>query len=149
MSKQLTECLASLKIKRKEDFLAKGEEIPEWLFISEAGTPLIEGHWREKAFKKTLEKAKLRKIRIHDIRHTYASQLIQDNRSLAYIKDQLGHHSIQVTVDIYGHLVPGANKEVVDSLDDPDCTYITPNQKNVDTSSNISSCFYFGSPTGT
>jgi len=129
MSRQLTECLSKLKIKRKEEYLAKGEGVPEWIFISEIGTPLIEGHWRERIFKKILEKAKIRQIRIHDIRHTYASQLIQDNRSLAYIKDQLGHHSIQVTVDIYGHLVPGANKEVVDSLDDPDYTYIAPNLK--------------------
>jgi integrase len=129
MSRQLTECLSKLKIKRKEEYLAKGEGVPEWIFISEIGTPLIEGHWRERVFKKILEKAKMRQIRIHDIRHTYASQLIQDNRSLAYIKDQLGHHSIQVTVDIYGHLVPGANKEVVDSLDDPDYTYIAPNLK--------------------
>ena len=33
------------------------------------------------------------------------------------MKDQLGHHSIKVTVDVYGHLVPGANKAAVDRLD--------------------------------
>jgi hypothetical protein len=38
--------------------------------------------------------------------------------SLAYIRDQLGHHSIKVTVDIYGHLTPEGNKEAVDGLDD-------------------------------
>ena len=54
----------------------------------------------------------------HNLRHTYASLLIQSGESLAYIRDQLGHHSIKVTVDIYGHLVPGANKEAVDKLDD-------------------------------
>jgi integrase len=59
-----------LKIKRKEEYLAKGEGVPEWIFISEIGTPLIEGHWRERVFKKILEKAKMRQIRIHDIRHT-------------------------------------------------------------------------------
>ena len=32
------------------------------------------------------------------------------------MKDQLGHHSIQVTVDLYGHLVPGANRSAVDRL---------------------------------
>jgi hypothetical protein len=31
----------------------------------------------------------------------------------------MGHHSIQVTVDIYGHLVPGGNKAAVDRLDKP------------------------------
>jgi integrase len=30
----------------------------------------------------------------------------------------MGHHSIKVTVDIYGHLAPGGNKEAVDKLDD-------------------------------
>jgi hypothetical protein len=34
-----------------------------------------------------------------------------------YVKDQMGHSSIQVTVDIYGHLMPGANTCHVDSLD--------------------------------
>ncbi|MBI2986215.1 MAG: hypothetical protein HYY45_05540 [Deltaproteobacteria bacterium] len=38
--------------------------------------------------------------------------------SLAYIRDQLGHHSIQITVDTYGHLVPGRNRQAVDRLDD-------------------------------
>ena len=33
--------------------------------------------------------------------------------------NQMGHHSIQVTVDIYGHLVPGGNKAAVDRLDAP------------------------------
>ena len=57
-------------------------------------------------------------MRIHDLRHTYASLLIQQGESLVYIKEQLGHHSIQVTVDTYGHLVPGGNKAAVDRLDD-------------------------------
>ena len=37
---------------------------------------------------------------------------------MAYIRDQLGHHSIKVTVDIYGHLAPQGNKAAVDGLDD-------------------------------
>jgi len=44
--------------------------------------------------------------------------LIQAGESLAYIRDQLGHHSISFTVDIYGHLTPGGNKAAVDRLDD-------------------------------
>ncbi len=37
---------------------------------------------------------------------------------MVYVKDHLGHHSIKVTVDVYGHLVPGANKAAVDPLDE-------------------------------
>lgn len=57
-------------------------------------------------------------MRIHDLRHTYASLLIQAGEPLPYIRDQLGHESIQVTVDIYGHLCPEGNKKAVDRLDD-------------------------------
>jgi integrase len=66
---------------------------------------------------KAVAKAGLRQIRIHDLRHTYASLLIQNGESLAYVQEQMGHHSIRVTVDTYGHLVPGGNKAAVDRLD--------------------------------
>jgi hypothetical protein len=51
-------------------------------------------------------------------RNSYASLLIQQGESLAYVKEQLGHHSIKITVDTYGHLVPGGNRQAVDRLDD-------------------------------
>jgi integrase len=102
----------------EEKLKMDGRKCRKLVFVSQKGTPLIEGDWRERIFNKALEKAKLRKIRVHDLRHRYASQLIKSGESLAYIRDQLGHHSIKVTVDIYGHLVPGANKSAVDRLDD-------------------------------
>jgi hypothetical protein len=43
--------------------------------------------------------------------------LIQNGASIVYVKEQVCHSSIQVTVDIYGHLIPGANVSFVDSLD--------------------------------
>ena len=64
-----------------------------------------------------LAKAGLRRFRFHDRRHTFGSVLIQDGASLAHVKDQMGHSSIQVTVDVYGHLVPSANIACVDRLD--------------------------------
>jgi len=65
-------------------------------------------------------KTSLRYARIHDLRHTFASLLIQNGESLAYVKEQLGHHSIKITVDTYGHLIPGGNKAAVDRLDEPE-----------------------------
>jgi hypothetical protein len=44
--------------------------------------------------------------------------LIQSGASIVYVKEQMGHSSIQVTVDIYGHLIPGANVSFVDRLDE-------------------------------
>ena len=41
---------------------------------------------------------------------------ITNGESLTYVKDQLGHSSIKMTVDVYGHLVPGANRAAMDRL---------------------------------
>jgi len=49
--------------------------------------------------------------------HTFASLRIQNGESLAHVKEQLGHSSIQATVDVYGRFVPGGNRAAVERLD--------------------------------
>jgi len=93
-------------------------EMPVWVFINEEGRQLDHGNFRRRVFYPILTKAGLRRIRFHDLRHTFASLLLQQGESPQYVKEQMGHHSIQVTVDIYGHLIPGANRKAVDRLDD-------------------------------
>jgi integrase len=133
MSKQLKETLRNVRHERKVETLQKGwGEMPEWVFVTERGKPVIANHWRKKIFDKALEKADLRKIRIHDLRHTYASLLIQGGESLPYVRDQLGHHSIKVTVDIYGHLAPEGNKQAVDKLDDATIRNLSATKKTRD-----------------
>ena len=68
-------------------------------------------------FLPAIEHAGLCRFRFHDCRHFFGSALIQGGASLAYVKEQMGHSSIQVTVDAYGHLIPGANVNWVDRLD--------------------------------
>jgi len=119
MSRQLAETLKELRTERKRETLANGwKEFPELVFVNSAGHILQHPNLRTRVFWPALAKAGLRRIRLHDLRHTYASMLIQNGESLAYVRDQLGHHSIQITVDTYGHLVPGANRQAVDRLDD-------------------------------
>lgn len=119
MSQQLAETLRLLHTERNKVALAKGwGEPPELVFINEEGRMINSFNMRPRVFHKVLAKAGLRRIRINDLRHTFASLLIQNGESLAYVREQLGHHSIQITVDIYGHLVPGANRQAVDRLDD-------------------------------
>jgi integrase len=118
MSQQLTETLKALLVERKKETLKKGwGEVPLWVFVSGVGTPLDRGNFHRWVWRKLLAKAGLRHIRAHDLRHTFASLLLQNGESLVYVKDQLGHHSIKITVDIYGHLVPGGNRQAVDRLD--------------------------------
>ena len=94
----------------------QGRDLAPWVFTNRVDRPVDALNLVHRVALPLLEKAGLRRIRFHDLRHTYASLLIQRGESLAYVKDQLGHHSIQVTVDLYGHLVPGANRNAVDRL---------------------------------
>lgn len=68
-----------------------------------------------------LKKAEVprRRAIVHVMRHTFASMLIQQGESVTYVKEQMGHSSIQITVEVYGHLVPGGNRAAVDRLDTP------------------------------
>jgi integrase len=50
-------------------------------------------------------------IRFHDLRHFFASKLIAQGETAKYVCDQMGHSSIQVTFDTYGHLFPQARQE--------------------------------------
>ena len=83
--------------------------------------PLPEGvsYIRDRVFYGLLTRAGIRKVRFHDLRHTFASLLLQNGESPVYVKEQMGHSSIQITVDLYGHLIPGGNKQAVDRLDTP------------------------------
>ena len=119
MSSQLTETLRALLTARKAEALrCAWGGVPDWVFCNEDGCPLDGENLRHRAFYRVLASTGLRRVRFHDLRHTFASLLIAQGESLAYVRDQLGHASIQLTVDTYGHLVPGANRQAVDQLDD-------------------------------
>ena len=111
MSKQLRAVLLELREQRLLDAMLKGD-IPiaeDLVFPSLSGGVLDPANLHKRVLLPAIQYAGLRHFRIHDLRHTFASLLIQDGASLAYVKEQLGHSTIAVTVDLYGHLVPGAN----------------------------------------
>ncbi len=78
---------------------------------------MAENWLRYKLWFPLMEKAGIRRLDLHAARHTFASRLIANGENLKYISEQLGHSSIAVTADIYGHLIPGGNKQAVDRLD--------------------------------
>lgn len=136
MSGQLKDVLQELLSKKRSAALRKEMEksagerrdaatvvndvMESWLFTTpapRAGRQIEPSNLR-KVFQSLLTSAMLRRIRFHDLRHTFARLLVQQGESLAYVRDKLGHHSIQITVDTYGHLVLGGNRQAVDRLDD-------------------------------
>jgi integrase len=81
---------------------------PGFLFINGAGNPVraqefYNGGWkpaRDSAMTAGLTKSP----RVHDLRHTCASWMIQAGVPLPIIQQHLGHESIQTTIGVYGHL---------------------------------------------
>jgi len=97
--------------------LGKASVADELVFPSDAGTPICPDNIGPRYMEPALEQAGLRKFRFHDLRHTFGSLLIQAGVSPAYVQKQMGHRSIQVTIDVYGHLIPGENVAWIDTLD--------------------------------
>ena len=119
MSLQLTEALKAHLIKSKEKGLKLGlGDHPEYVFTNRLGGFVDVNNWRRKVFDKALAKAEIRKIRIHDLRHTYATLRISKGDNIADVSNQLGHFSETFTMKIYYHWMPGKKKAEVDELDD-------------------------------
>jgi integrase len=91
--------------------------LPEFVFTNETGAIIDKDNWRRRVFSKVLTDAKLRTVRIHDLRHTYATLRISKGDNIADVPGQLGHHSIKLTLDVYTHWLPGEKKGEVDGLD--------------------------------
>jgi len=110
--------LTALQSVREAEAVVQGRAPSSWLFpaLTNPAKPMNASWFRKHVWYPLLPKAGIRRIRIHDARHTYATLLLQAGEPIVYVKEQLGHSSIQVTVDLYGHLIPGANRAAVDRL---------------------------------
>jgi integrase len=129
MSDHLVVTLRNLYTIRKKEALQSGRgAVIESIFHNDRGEPIAQNTIRN-IFKRILRGAGLRNFRVHDMRHTYASLLLSNGESPAYVKEQLGHSSIKMTVDIYGSLIPSSNRQAVNKLDEigpAECTHPHP-----------------------
>jgi integrase len=87
------------------------------IFPNEAGNPLKQNNMCHRYFKPALKKAGLGKVRFHDLRHTYASLLIEQGENIKYIQTQLGHSSPTMTLNVYAHLMRPYNQESAQRLE--------------------------------
>jgi hypothetical protein len=91
--------------------------VDDLVFPGECGNPVSVRNLSENYFLPSLERANLRRFRFHDLRHTFGSLLIEAEAPLPYVRDQMGHSSIQITADKYVHLLSGRNVRFIDRLD--------------------------------
>jgi len=116
LSPQLVEALVEWRRQQRERWLKKGQPMPEWVFPSLEGTPLILRNVRH-VYKRLVEKAELGQRTLYDTRHTFASQLLQAGASIPYVAQQMGHGDPSITLKVYAHWLPEATRRDVDLLD--------------------------------
>jgi len=97
--------------------LACPENKLDLIFPNREGNPIDHNNLVKRHFEPALEAAKLPKIRFHDLRHTYASLLIEQGENIKYIQNQLGHSNPTVTLNIYAHLMKPVNQEAACRLE--------------------------------
>jgi integrase len=88
------------------------------VFPSEAGTPLDNHNVLTRHFRPALKKAGLPRIRFHDLRHTYASLLIEQGENIKYVQTQLGHFTPMMTLNVYAHLMSPSNPKAASRLEE-------------------------------
>jgi hypothetical protein len=89
----------------------------ELVFAGRDGEPMRRTNFRSPVWLPAVESVGLSPLRFHDLRHTAAGLMIARGAHPKLLQSRLGHSSIQVTFDVYGHLLPALDKELAKALE--------------------------------
>ena len=105
LSDEIIYLFLEIKSKQEENkaLFGKGYHTSNYIFTWDDGRPISPDYISHK-FGKLLKKYNLPHIRFHDLRHTCASLLISNGGTLKDAQEWLGHASITMTANVYGHL---------------------------------------------
>ncbi|OPY58706.1 MAG: Transposase [Pelotomaculum sp. PtaU1.Bin035] len=95
--------------------LGQGYKDNNLIFATPTGTPIEPRNFHRK-HTEILQKAELRHIRLHDLRHTFASILLQEGENPENLRDLLGHSKTSTTMDLYCHSTMEGKKKAVSRL---------------------------------
>lgn len=98
------------------ELLRMGRRDGELIFGATPESPFKTGGLQYRA-DKAWEKAKLNRVTPHDCRHIYPSLMIAAGVNAKALSSYMGHSSIGITYDRYGHLMPGSEEEAAGLLD--------------------------------
>jgi integrase len=83
------------------------------VFTRENGEPVHPDEFY-KMFRRHIRWAEVPRIRLHDLRHTYATFALGVHPKV--VSEQLGHSSISLTLDTYSHAIPALQEEAVETV---------------------------------
>lgn len=110
-----------LRAHREKQQVLAGDAGEKWIdygliFTTSWGTPINHRNLTRE-YKNLLRLAGLPDIRFHDLRHTAASLMLNNNVAPIVVSRRLGHAKASITLDIYGHLIPGMQEEAARKMD--------------------------------
>jgi integrase len=119
LTSQTIETLKQHRLHQREAKLQAGTEWQEHdlVFCTACGTPLNPSKVLER-FKTLLRRAELPDIRFHDLRHSAATILLSMGAHPKVVQEMLGHNQISMTMDIYSHVLPTMQRDIVSKLND-------------------------------
>jgi integrase len=83
---------------------------------SQKGTP-IDARNLARQWSRIIKREDLKRIRMHDLRHTHATLLLRGNVHVKIVSERLGHSSVDITMDTYSHLLPGMQETAVTAFE--------------------------------
>lgn len=89
-----------------------------FVFTAPEGGPLLRRNFRRREWLPAVRRSVGEPMRFHDLRHTHAAMLIAQGEHPKVIQNRLGHSSIKVTLDTYGHLFEGLDEAAAERLND-------------------------------
>lgn len=110
--------LRAHRVHQLEERVALG---PSWqeqdlVFPDEAGRPLS-NYRLYRQFLSLVKRADVPLIRFHDLRHTAATLLLLQGINVKVVSEMLGHSSIAITLDLYGHVLPDMQQQAADAME--------------------------------
>ncbi len=102
--------------RQREERLAAG---PDWdgqhdlVFSDELGGPL-NPDWVSREFRTQVRQAMVPDIRLHDLRHTYATLALKGGIHPKVVSDRLGHATVGITLGLYSHVTPAIGRDAAD-----------------------------------
>jgi integrase len=87
------------------------------VFSAERGGRLHAANWHKRAWVPARRAARLPTLRFHDLRHSAVPLWVAMGANLLQVSRWLGHSTVQITADVYGHLFPETNDLVMGRLD--------------------------------
>jgi len=111
--------LAEYRKEKEAEALLLDRPIPDsdLLFGNLEGKPILPSTLTH-AWSRIVKKTGLKRIRLHDARHTHASIMLKQGIHPKIVQERLGHSSIAITLDTYSHVAPGLQQAAANAFDD-------------------------------